>query len=99
MVSSGFLPAEEEFTLLVEFTVDGMSSGEDVAKRHKLEDRLNETLGWTGLGNCDGGSIGSGTMEVCNYVVDVDIAKEVIANDLEGTEFQNYTRIYCEEME
>ncbi|WP_244951636.1 hypothetical protein [Pseudoalteromonas luteoviolacea] len=60
---------------------------------------MNETLGWTGLGHCDGGSIGSGTMEVCNYVVDFKVAKTVIENDLKGTEFENYTRIYDENAE
>jgi hypothetical protein len=99
MVSNGFRPIEDEFTLLVEYIVDGMGSKEDVDKRHRLQDRMNETLGWTGLGHCDGGSIGSGTMEVCNYVVDFEVAKRVIENDLKGTEFENYTRIYDEEAE
>lgn len=99
MVSCGFRPAEAEFILLIEYSVDGMGSGEDVSKRHRLEERMNETLGWTGLGNCDGGSIGSGTMEICNFVVNFDIARKVIENDLKGTEFQDYTRIYCGEHE
>lgn len=99
LVSDGFQEASQEFALLIEFAVDGMGSKEDLEKRHRLEDRMNETLGWTGLGNCDGGSIGSGTMEVCNFVVDFDIAKRVIENDLKGTEFENYTRIYDEDAE
>ncbi len=57
---------------------------------------MNETLGWTGLGNCDGGSIGSGTMEVCCFVADFEVAKSVIAANLKGTEFENYTRNYNE---
>lgn len=99
MIAAGFRPADEEFTLLIEYPVDGMGSKEDVEKRHRLEDRMNETLGWTGLGNCDGGSIGSGTMEVCCFVVDFEIAKEVIENDLKGTEFGDFSRIYDEEAE
>jgi hypothetical protein len=97
MVSNGFRPIEEEFTLLIEYAVDGIGTKEDVEKRYRLQDRMNETLGWAGLGNCDGGSIGSGTMEVCNFVVDFEVAKQVIENDLKGTEFENYTRIYDEE--
>jgi len=85
MVSEGFAPAEKESALLIEFALEAMGSGNDVEKRQKLEHRLNETLGWTGLGNCHGGSIASGTMEVCN-------------GDLKGTEFQDYTRIYCDEL-
>ncbi len=90
------LDPEDEFTLLVEYPVDGFGTEEDLDKRYRLEDRLNETLGWTGLGKCDGGSIGSGTMEVCAYVVDFEIAKAVIEKDLAGTEFANYSRIYDE---
>jgi hypothetical protein len=57
---------------------------------------MNETLGWTGLGHCDGGSIGSGSMEVCCLVVDAEIAKQTILSDLKDTEFSDYSRIYEE---
>lgn len=87
---------EAEHTLLIEYTVDGFGNEEDLSKRHALEDRMNQTLGWVGLGHCDGGSIGSGTMEVCCFVVDFDLAKKVIEKDLAGTEFADYTRVYEE---
>jgi len=79
LLAQGFAPvaAEEHARLLVEYAVEGMGSAADVEKRHRLEDRMNETLGWRGLGACDGGSIGSGTMEVCNYVVDVEAADPI----------------------
>ena len=72
---------------------------EDVEKRTRLEDRMNEFLGWNGLGHCDGWSIGSGVMEVCCYVIDFKTAKHAIAEDLAGTEFENYTRISDENEE
>ena len=84
---------------MIEFEVDGMGSPEDVDRRHRLQDRMSETLGWTGLGMCDGGSIGSGTMEVCCFVVDFDVAKKVVESDLKRTEFSDYTRIYNERAE
>jgi hypothetical protein len=98
-VAEGFGPIESEdhATLLIEFAVDGMGSSTDLDKRHRLQERMDETLGWTGLGNCDGGSIGSGTMEVCCYVVDFDVAKSSIEADLKDTEFADYTRIYRED--
>jgi hypothetical protein len=68
----------------------------DLEKRTRLQSRMNKTLGWTGLGHCDGGSIGSGTMEVCCMVVDFVIAKEVIAKDLINTEFSDYLTIFDE---
>ncbi len=95
---AGYQPIdmEDHATLLIEYAVDGMGTGEDVDKRHALEDRMSEMLGWTGLGVCDGGSIGSGTIEVCCYVADFDLAKRVIVDDLAATEFSNFTRIYNE---
>ncbi|MEO8021767.1 hypothetical protein [Polaromonas sp.] len=100
-VSEGFAPfePEEHTTLMIEYTIEGMGSKADVEKRHRLEDRMNETLGWTGLGACDGGSIGSGTMEVCCFVADFELAQRVVAEDLRGTEFENFTRIYDENAE
>ncbi len=99
LVAQGFHPVDDDdhVALLIEYDVDGMGTPEDLERRHRLEDRMNETLGWTGLGACDGGSIGSGTMEVCNFVVDFELAKAVIEADLEGTEFEDYARIYDED--
>jgi hypothetical protein len=96
---AGYRPIdmEDHATLIIEYAVDGMGTGEDVDKRHALEERMGETLGWTGLGACDGGSIGSGTMEVCCFVADFDVAKRVIEADLAGTEFSDFTRIYNED--
>jgi len=100
-LAEGYSEIDEDgaYTLLIEYEVDGMGTTEDIDKRHRLEDRINETLGWTGLGRCDGGSIGSGTMEVCCFVVDFDVAKKVIEKDLGGTEFENFTRIFDENEE
>lgn len=95
----GFVPVdmEDHAILLVEYCVKGFGTKQELEKRHSLQNRLNGTLGWTGLGECDGGSSGSGTMEVCCYVIDFDVAKRVVEADLKGTEFADYTRIYCED--
>lgn len=95
----GYRPIEldDHAVLLIEYCIDGMGTDEDLDKRHALEDRMKETLGWTGLGHCDGGSIGSGTMEVCCYVVDFEAARRVVAKDLDGTPFADYSRIYWED--
>jgi hypothetical protein len=76
----GFVPLEDDdqAILLIEYSVDGFGSPQDLAKRHALEDKMNELLGWTGIGHCDGGSIGSGTMEICCYVADFEMAKRII---------------------
>lgn len=95
---AGYEPIDDDqlAVLLVEYKVDGFGTAEDLQKRHSLEDRLNETLGWTGVGHVDGGSIGSGSMEVACYVVDLEIAKQVIEDDLKSTEFSDFSRIYAE---
>lgn len=97
----GFKPIDEEdqAVLLIEYAIRGMGTTKDLKKRHSLEDQMNETLGWTGLGHCDGGSIGSGTMAVCCFVVDFKIAKRVIEDDLKETKFSDYSRIYDERVD
>ncbi len=95
-IDQGYEEAEEECTLLIEYAVDDMGTSEDLARRHRLEDKLNELLGWIGLGHCDSGSIGSGTMEVCCLVVDFNMAKSAIEQNLKETEFGDYTRIFNE---
>lgn len=93
----GFQEIDDLEVLMIEYTIEGMGSPVDLDKRHRLQERMDEMLGWTGLGHCDGGSMGSGTMEVCCLVVDFDIAAKAMAADLAGTEFANFTRIYKEE--
>ncbi|RIJ30207.1 WGR domain-containing protein [Henriciella mobilis] len=91
------LDTSEQSVLVVEYVVDGFGTEDDLEKRQALEDFLNETLGWKGLGHCDGGSIGSDTMEAACFVVDFDLAKAVVIEALEGTAFVDYSRIYKEE--
>ncbi len=90
---------DEHYILLVEYSVKGMGTPEDIDKRTRLQDKADQILGWTGLGHCDGGSIGSNTMEICCYVVNFDMAKQVFEKALEGTEFADYSRIYNENEE
>ena len=96
--ATGFSEIEDadSCVLLIEYRVDGMGSQADLSKRHALEDRLNEVLGWVGLGHCDGGSIGTGTMEVCCLVIDFELARTTIEADLAGSPFGDYSRIFDE---
>lgn len=80
--------------LEIEYEIDGFGTDQDLDKRHRLENLMDEVLGWSGLGHTDGGSIGSGTMEVGCVVVDFDIAKKVIEEKLKHTEFGDYSRIF-----
>ena len=88
--------SEQRVVLLLEYKLNGSDLEKELTKRHELQDWLNEKLGWTGLGRCDGGSIGSGTMEVACFVVNFDVAKQVLERDLKGTKFADFSRIYKE---
>ena len=86
---------EENLSFLeIEYIIEGMGTEKDLEKRHLVENELNEILGWTGLGSVDGGSIGSGTMEVGCLVVDFEIAKKIIEKGFENTEFGDFSRIF-----
>jgi hypothetical protein len=101
MTTQGFgqVDTDDHYTLLIEYKVNGMGTVEDIEKRTRLQDKMDLVLGWSGLGHCDGGSIGSGTMEVCCFVIDFEIAKRVIEENLKNTEFADYTRIFDENEE
>ena len=47
-----------------------------------MEDLTNGCLGWTGNGFCDGGDIGSGTINTFNYVINVEFALDTIIKEL-----------------
>jgi predicted DNA-binding WGR domain protein len=51
--------------------------------RYYVEDLMNECLGWTGNGYCDGGDIGEGIMNIYCFVVDAGIAAQTIKEELE----------------
>ena len=61
-VKEGFSEFDEDnyVFLEIEYKIDGFGTEQDLDKRHRLESKMDEVLGWTGLGNTDGGSIGSG---------------------------------------
>jgi len=55
---------------------------------------MNHVTGWLGLGHCDGGSSGSGTMEVFCIVVDFALAKAALERELRDSPFAGFGRIY-----
>jgi predicted DNA-binding WGR domain protein len=87
---------DDHQVLIVECTLDGFGDDEALDKRHRLEEALDEALGRTGLGHCDGGSIGGGSMEACCLVVDFQLATKVIREVFAGTDYANISRIYEE---
>jgi hypothetical protein len=98
-INEGYSESSDDdfYTLIIEYHIDGMGTNEDLEKRHALEDYMDELLGWTGLGHCDGGSIGNGTMEVACMVISDSIAIQIAKNDLLNSNiFKNFSKIYIQ---
>jgi predicted DNA-binding WGR domain protein len=75
---------EELQQIAIQYPIVEMGTTEDLDKRSQVESLLNERLGWTGLGHCDGGDIGSGTMNIFCFVVDIDKATQHVVNELKA---------------
>ncbi len=91
------IPHSRQKRLIVEYPVTAnFADASEVDVRHALEDFLDDWTGRLGLGHCDGGSSGQGTMEVCCFVVDFDLAKTALEPVLADSDFKAYNRIYLE---
>ena len=90
------IPLSRHAKLTVEFSLSDSDWSADLDRRHELESELDQLVGWLGLGHMDGGSIGSGTMEVMCYVVDFKIAKAAVESYLRSSAFSDYSRIFRE---
>lgn len=84
------IPNSRLVGLTVSKAITGNGGTDDLARRHRLEDYLNNLTGWLGLGHCDGGSIGSGSMEAFCLVVDGKLAVECLAKELALSEFSDF---------
>lgn len=78
--------------------VEDCNQAELIEKRDYIESLFNNCLGWTGNGHCDGGDIGSGTMNIFCYVVDKNIAIHTILEVLEEEDLLDNLKIaYADE--
>jgi hypothetical protein len=68
--------------LAVQYKIKGSGNQNDLKKRYEIEDLLNDILGWTGNGHCDGGDIGGGTINIYCFVVSPEIAISSIIKEL-----------------
>jgi len=84
------IPLSRQVEIVVQHPILGMGSPQNLNQLNALEAFLNDRTGWLGLGHCDGGSIGSGTMEVSCSVVDGGIARAVLERELRASEFKDF---------
>ena len=87
------LPEDAHSCLRIEYPIQGRGCGADLARRAALEERLNQLLGWAGLGQTGTSSIVPGTLSIVCHVVDPQLAKRCISNGLLGTEFDDYREL------
>lgn len=86
---------EDHHPIIIEYKIaNSWGTLEDLGKRFRLTEQMNELLAWVGLGDCDDSSTGMGVMEVACNVVNFHMAKKVIKQDLKNTEFGDYSRIH-----
>ena len=76
------IPTSKLARIVIQYKIDGKGTTNDLDKRVPVENLMNEGLGWKGLGHCDGGDIGSGTMNVFCFVVDAETAVPHIVEEL-----------------
>ena len=83
-------------TLIVGYEIGAAWQGDDEEKIRAAEDALTETLGWTGLGSCEGATVSDAMIEYTCRVLDTDLATARIREQMTDTEFEDYSRIYQE---
>lgn len=76
------LDEDELIELVVQYPYEENHMEEALELRYMVEDLMNECLGWTGNGFCDGGDVGSGTINIFNYVIDVEKAFQSTLSEL-----------------
>ena len=64
--------------LSIHMPIDGFGDMNDLDWRHNLENAIDELLAATQNGECDGGDIGSDSMNIGVYVYDFDAALAMI---------------------
>ncbi len=80
------LTDDEMVTFVIQYRLDNWGSTEDLQQRHAVENLMNETLGWTGNGHCDGGDIGSSSINIWCFVVAPNLAAQAAIADLRKNE-------------
>jgi hypothetical protein len=82
--AAGFkaLEMEDFVQVVIHYRLQRWGSVDDHARRVAIEDLMTECLTRTGLGICDGGDIGSATINIFCEVVDAATAEPIIINQL-----------------
>jgi hypothetical protein len=84
------IPETRLQTLSLELTANDADPWKRLlSRRNELEDWLNEELGWTGLGHCDGGDMGEGVATAFCLVVSRPLAMALLKSRLPASPFSD----------
>lgn len=83
----GFKELKELKMMTIQFKIDEFGTMNDLDERYEVDELINDTLTWTGLGQCEDYEIGSGTMNISFMAVDSNIAAKVIVNLLKKNNY------------
>lgn len=97
--SEGYGEREKLELLIIQYRLDNWGSSSNLEKRSEIVDLMNQCLGWTGLGHCDDGDIGSGTINIFCFVVNPYAALVLIKDELRQKDFLNGAVIAIEREE
>lgn len=81
-------------SVTAQFLVPGWGTDEDFQRRLRLEKLLGAALGAAGVGECDGGDGGSGTMNANMFVTDPAAARAVILRVLAENGYADDTVVH-----
>lgn len=84
MIADGYAPIAPNAhkLLVIQKSLTTWGTVDDLDIRTRIEGIANEWLGWTGNGHCDGGDIGSGTINVFCFVIDPVRATKTLVTEL-----------------
>src|SRR5258706_3551690 len=81
-------------SVMVQFKNSGdLGTSDELGWRHMQEDLLGHVLETQGLGTCDGGQSGAGSMELFFNVANVDQAVKVLISVLTDREYIGFCKI------
>lgn len=69
--------------IVIQYRIEGLGSSRDLDKGIATENLMNECLGWSGLGRCDGHDIGTGTLNIFCDVIDAMVAEDIVIHCLQ----------------
>lgn len=89
------IPLDKHYSVSISYKLDSTwGSTQDLERRYKIQDIVDQALGWSGNGHCDGGNIGMGEMTVTTWVVDPKAAVATIKKTLKESGHSHGHEIY-----